>query len=439
MKNLKKITAVILSFVLIFSFTSIPAGAVSENGDSEWSDLTESEYPFIFVHGMGGWGQYEEFTNSVPYWGGMTIDGLSMSMNKDINLIELLNENGVEAYAASVGPFSSAWDRACELYAQLTGTTVDYGVAHSAAHNHDRYGYDYTGNALMGEAWDMQTALNILGHSFGGPTVRLFASLMAYGDEDEKAAAYASGEELSPLFEGGHGELIHSVTTLSSPNDGTPIADFLVEVKLIALIAFVGNVLGCLFGDNIMMWSMRLGHFGITAKQDEDKATFSLPAIRNFYYANDNCGYDMTIKGAKELNEKIQVNPYAYYYSYCAISTEENCLGYQALPSLSMFTFSSTVLSLYEGKIIEGTEMTKEWAVSDGIVPLASAKVPMKDASAAKDYEDTLAAGEELTTGVWYMMEPLNGLMHTGFMGQAGWPTSFEDFYVDYVNMVNAN
>jgi len=36
------------------------------------------------------------------------------------------------AYAASVAPNGSAWDRACELYAQLSGTRVDYGKAHTA-------------------------------------------------------------------------------------------------------------------------------------------------------------------------------------------------------------------------------------------------------------------------------------------------------------------
>ena len=429
----KKIISLILVFALVFSFTAIPVSAVSENGNSEWTDLTTDGYPFVFVHGMGGWGAYENF--ETPYWGGMDFDGLMMSMG-DTDLIEILNANGVEAYEASVGPFSSAWDRACELYAQLTGTVVDYGAAHSAAHNHDRYGYDYTGNALMGEAWDMKTAINIIGHSFGGPTVRLFSSLMAHGDKDEIAA---SGEEISPLFTGGHGELIHSVTTFSSPNDGTAIADFLVDCKLIALIAFFGNILGCLFGDNVMMWSLRFGHFGLTPKQGEEKASFSLAAIKNFYDSNDNCGYDMTIDGAKKLNEKIEINPYAYYYSYSAVSTKENCLGMQSLDTLSLFTFSSIVLALYEGKTIDGVEMTKEWAMSDGIVPFASAKCPAKDIDTALDYEDTLAAGQALETGRWYMLDVIEGQMHTGFMGSTGWPTSFEDFYVDFINMVNAN
>lgn len=431
MKTAKSILSLILSFSLILTLM-IPAFAAEDDGLLGWEDLTENEYPFVFVHGMGGWGAYEE-NAPMPYWGGMGFDGLKMSTS-DTNIVDILNSYGVETYEASVGPFSSAWDRACELYAQLTGTVVDYGEAHSKEHNHERYGYSYEGKALMGENWDLTTPINIMGHSFGGPTVRLFASLMYYGDEAEMAA---TGEETSPLFKGGH-DVIHSCTTFSSPNDGTPIADFLVDLKLIALIAFAGNLLGTLFGDNVMMWSLRFGHFGITPPEGQDRAKFSIRNIVNFYNANDNCGYDMTIDGAKKLNEKINVAPNTYYYSYTAIATEENALGMQQLQTASLFSFSSLVLSLYEGKTLDGVEMTKEWAISDGIVPYASAKCPMKDLGTAKSYSEAMANGEEILPGRWYMMDPLMDFQHASYMGTIGWPTSVEDFYTSYINMVNS-
>lgn len=428
---IKRIISVVLSFVLVFAVTVVPAFA-SEKGQLGWEDLTEQEYPFVFVHGMGGWGAYETAA-PMPYWGGLNFEGLKMSVD-DTNIVDLLNENGVEVYEASVGPFSSAWDRACELYAQLTGTVVDYGKAHSEAHNHDRYGYSYEGKALMGENWDLSSPINIMGHSFGGPTVRLFASLMYYGDADEIAA---TGEETSPLFTGGH-DVIHSCTTFSSPNDGTPIADFLVNLKLIALIAFAGNLLGTVFGDEVMMWHLRFGHFGITPKEGEERARFSIGNIVNFYNSNDNCGYDMTIKGAKELNEKINIAPNTYYYSYTAIATEENLVGMQKLNTPSIFSFACLVLSSSEGKTIDGVEMTKEWAISDGIVPYASAKCPMKDVDTAVYYSEAIENGEEILPGRWYMMEPLMDFQHASFMGTKGWPTSVEDFYTGYINTVNS-
>ena len=40
-----------------------------------------------------------------------------------------LREKGYDCHAASVSPTGSAWDRACELYAQLAGKRTDYGAA----------------------------------------------------------------------------------------------------------------------------------------------------------------------------------------------------------------------------------------------------------------------------------------------------------------------
>ena len=82
---------------------------------------------------MGGWGADEGINDLIPYWGATT--GA---------LMPKLRENGYECYDASVGPISSCWDRACELYAQMVGDTVDYGEAHAKAHNHARYGRTYT-------------------------------------------------------------------------------------------------------------------------------------------------------------------------------------------------------------------------------------------------------------------------------------------------------
>ena len=61
---------------------------------------------FIFVHGLSGWGSYDAHYSRMPF----------------------LREKGYACYAASVSPGGSAWDRACELYAQLAGTWNVYPV-----------------------------------------------------------------------------------------------------------------------------------------------------------------------------------------------------------------------------------------------------------------------------------------------------------------------
>lgn len=433
---MKRFVSILLTVALIFSMLGMTAFATeTENTqslvelDGKQYDLT-NEYPWVFVHGMGGWGPYSgESHETMPYWGGWgTSEG---------NIIEMYNELGVEAYAATVGPFNSAWDRACELYAQLTGTVVDYGAAHSAKHNHDRYGYDYSDRILMGEAWDNESPLNLVGHSFGGPAVRLFASLMAYGDEAELAA---TGEDTSELFKGGHEKSIHAVVTFAGVHNGSPIANMIHDSKpLMTLISFVANLIGVLFGREAVMWDVQLGHFGLTAKEGEKRAKFSLSAIKNFAATGDNCGYDMTLRGAAELNERIKLSPYTYYYSYTTIATEETCMDTQVpiLSTFALFFPTATILGTLEGKTVDGIYMDENWALNDGIVPYASAIYPSNNADTALCYSAEKQAGNAIEPGRWYYMDPMMGFDHFDFCGTIDYPTSFEDFYYTLVETVN--
>ncbi len=431
MKKTKKIIAVLLSALLIFSFACVSAFAEGEERTIDKSKFN-TDYPYIFVHGMGGWAPENDFYSTSPYWGG----GLMLGSTDDI--IKELNDQGVETYAPAVGPLSSAWDRACELYAQLTGTVVDYGAAHSQAHGHDRFGFSYEGKPAMGEPWDMEEKLNLVGHSFGGATVRLFISLLAYGCEEEIAA---TGDETSGLFMGGHDDCIHSCITLSAPHNGSQVANMLVDPGFtMLLLSTAYNLVGASFGDEFMVFSLQMGHFGLTPKQGESRAKLSFSKIKNYADANDNCGYDMTLRGAAELNEKIKLCENTYYYSYTTVASETNCLGRQQ-PIASMnpiFYISSAMLGYYEGKTVDGVKIEGNWAVNDGIVPLASALYPTVDSATARDYEDALAAGEEIEKGRWYYTDSLVGTDHFDFCGTKDYPTSFEDFYFGMVEMANS-
>ena len=140
---------------------------------------------YIFVHGLGGWGSYDPIDRVVPEWGMLTG-----------SLIKYLTRQGYACYAASVSPVGSAWDRACELYAQLAGTVTDYGAAHSAKANHARFGCDYSKMSLIPD-WRLGEPIVLIGHSFGGATVRLFSELLANGDAAERAAGRTSRRSFS--------------------------------------------------------------------------------------------------------------------------------------------------------------------------------------------------------------------------------------------------
>lgn len=421
---MKKAIAMILTLAMIFGIAAVPASAAEINKNSK------TDYPYIFVHGMGGWGTADSYYSLSPYWGGGLLPG------SDNDIIRILNENGIEAYAPSVGPLSSAWDRACELYAQLAGTVVDYGEAHSKAHGHDRYGFSYEGKATMGEPWNLKDKINLVGHSFGGATVRLLASLLAYGDADEIAA---TGKDTSPLFKGGH-DCIHSCITLSAPHNGSQVANLLVDPQVtMLLISAVLNMIGMVFGNDFLVFSLQLGQHGLTPEQDEFRALPNPCAVWNFYASNDNCGYDMTLRGAAELNEKIKLAPNTYYYSYTTENTWD--ISEFELPDKGLsiiFYISSMMLASTKGKTYDGIKIEGDWAKNDGIVPLASARYPSCDAETALSYESEIEKGNKIKPGRWYYFETMTGMDHFDFCGTKDYPEGFEEFYFGMVNTANS-
>ena len=148
-------------------------------------------YPTIYVHGLMGWGEHDQIYAVTPYWG-LTSD-----------LMPYLTGKGYESYAASVGPLSSAWDRACELYAQLTGTTVDYGAAHAAEYGHARYGVTYDKPLFEGWSADKRSTSS----ATASAAQRSVCSSIFWPTAPRRSRAKAAGTEVSPVLPGRQGRL----------------------------------------------------------------------------------------------------------------------------------------------------------------------------------------------------------------------------------------
>ena len=429
MKKFSKLISLLLAVIMCFSACLVPVSAKSESDRVVEKDQFATDYPYIFVHGMGGWSPTNKFYSLSPYWGG----GLWLS---DTDLITMLNDQGIKAYAPAVGPLSSAWDRACELYAQLMGTTVDYGEAHAKAHGHERFGFTY--EPIMGKSWNMQDKINLVGHSFGGATVRLLTSLLAFGCEEEVAA---TGAQTSELFKGGYDNCIHSCITLSAPHNGTQVSNMLYDLTgPYYVIVMLYNLIGSILGNDFIVFSLQMGHFGLTPKQNEKRAKFSFDNIKNYYTAQDNCYYDMTLRGAAELNETIKLCENTYYYSYSTAATKTDTFGKQLIYSsvTPIFYISSGMLRLSEGKTYDGVTIEGDWAVNDGIVPLKSARYPLCDEATALSYTQSVTSGKPIEPGRWYYMDTLVGTDHFDFCGTKDYPTSFEDFYYSMIETANS-
>jgi len=203
----------------------------------------------VFVHGLAGFGRDELL--GLGYWGFPRLTGN--------NFTEWMQQQtGLKAFEASVGPFSSNWDRACELYAQILGRKTDYGKAHAAAFSHNRYGRDFTKDTTKWNyyrqggffpTWGHTNRVHLIGHSMGGQTMRFLERLLHSGDATEAALTSSGGYNgdvaMSDLFQTNNDrDWIASFTTIASPLDGStlhtkldssglPLTDYLKNILFI--------------------------------------------------------------------------------------------------------------------------------------------------------------------------------------------------------------
>lgn len=415
-KKWKKIVAIVAAICVLVTAIALPYKFGLY--DKLISKISEDpiDYPYILVHGLGGWGPESKINETVPYWG-----------NGAGNLAKFLTEQGAETYEASVGPFSSTWDRTCELYAQLMGTTVDYGEAHSKAHGHERFGKEYT--KPLFEGWGTKTKagqikkINLVGHSFGGETVRLLTSLMAYGNDAEKN----SGKDVSPLFEGGKADWINSVTTLCSPHNGSTLFYVVDTYKLVDLILDViytaGNVSSSTSIDDF--YNFGLDHFS--------KSELKTYISDSFSNGTDNAAYDLSPDGAAELNKTIKTVDSIYYFSYSYVSTQKSPISDNQVPVLKTLPIlmpTATLMGRYSKNTTSDFKIDESWLPNDGLVNVVSAKYPMGD-----EWQDF--DSENIVKGKWNVMPTREG-DHGTVIGLYADAEATRKFYTDLTNMINS-
>jgi triacylglycerol lipase len=385
------------------------------------------QYPYILVHGLGGWGPESGINEKAPYWGATTG-----------SLSQYLNGQGYTVVEASVGPFSSTWDRACELYAQLMGTTVDYGEAHAQANNHARYGRTY--DKPLFEGWGTATAagqikkINLISHSFGGPTIRLLTSLLANGAQEE---IEAGGDAVSPLFKGGQGDLVNSVTTLDSPNNGSTLFLALDQYNLVSPLLDVVLYFAGISGNTPVKGYLdfHLEQFGITAAPGEETGIASMKESleKVLSTGNDNAVYDLSPDGCAELNKRIGVVEGVYYFSYSYSTTKENPLTGNHLPELdTLLVLMPTALLMgsYDENTASDFKIDKTWLPNDGLVNVVSARYPFGDPW--QDYNS-----EDVKSGIWNVMPTRNG-DHGTVIGLNAGVEETHSFYNDLFTMTDA-
>lgn len=358
------------------------------------ADTMKQKLTYIFVHGLSGWGSYDAAYQRMPYWG-----------MRGGDLLEYLNKQGFSCYAASVSPTGSAWDRACELYAQLSGTRVDYGAAHSRKYRHARFGKDFTGNALIPN-WNPETRLVLLGHSFGGVTVRFFAELLANGDPEELESGMT---DISPLFFGGMGDRVHSIVTLAAPTNGTTAYDLFLDPD------FRPEDVPVPWWSKPLAAMLAKGTAPVMDSRDE----------------RDYAGYDMHIDHAIALNQRISTLPGVYYFSVpCGFTRKQQDGLHRPKKGMDpLFVMRACQIGAYTGKTAGDFVIDDSWRENDGLVNTVSAAAPIGAPSTPLDKEN-------IQPGIWNIFPVYDG-DHMALQGGLVRKHDIRNFYLKLLRMIS--
>ncbi|GAA0077238.1 esterase EstA [Clostridium sp. CTA-5] len=386
------------------SMKNSPLSVDLDEEKTETVDLSATKegnnYPVVLVHGFMGWGRDE--VGGFKYWGG-TVD-----------LQEKMRDAGYEVYTATVGPVSSNWDRACDLYAYIVGGRVDYGEAHAKKFGHERYGRTYPG---IYKNISNERKIHLVGHSMGGQTVRALTQLLSEGSEEERAYGQ---NNLSPLFEGGK-HWIHSVTTIATPNDGTTAADGNPIVDM-ASPAF--GILGAATGHNALVqnvFDFKLDQWGLTKRRNELQFSYLRRLLNSdiWYKTKDISSYDLSTYGAEELNKWVKAQPDVYYFSWTVCATKESILTGHQIPQPGvmnkMFYPNSFVMGKYTRNEAGKPVIDESWWPNDGYVNCISENGPkLGSHDVIVDYDGTPEKGE------WNAMPTLMNMDHEDIIGRFG-------------------
>jgi triacylglycerol lipase len=379
-----------LAFFLPVPAIAEPDGSSSVEPADFPPELPRNDCPVILVHGILAYGQDQRLPISA--WGGTH------------DYRRLLEDEGWGIFSATLGPVSSNWDRACDLFAYIKGGRTDYGAAHSARCGHERFGREYPG--VYG-AWGNEHKVHLLCHSMGGQTARLLVQLLEAGVPEELAA---SPEDVSPLFTGGHSWVL-GLVTLCSPHDGTSLAltkDYGSEKEKREICGILAAVSS--------FYDARLDQWGLERRKGESVGSYAsrLRANVSWYLGEDGCYEDLRPAGAAKLNAWVRAWPDVYYFSWAASDTYEFEGRQEPLACMQpLLVRSAREMGRFLGRDGPWT-IGREWQTNDGTVNSISMDGPKLNS------EDRIVPfSGTAVRGVWNYMGLLKETDHVDLLGFA--------------------
>ncbi|MGH6838340.1 MAG: lipase [Methylocella sp.] len=256
----------------------------------------------VFVPGIFGWGPGE--LGGFSYWG---------------DALKQFNGTRFEAHEAKCGPVSSFHDRACEVFAQVKGTKVDYGLEHSTAEGHAQTSRDYTGPGFVPD-WSAENPVILIGHSAGAQTCLQLQQLLGSNANWVEAiicvAGVLNGSTLAYMF-------CDEQTGRLKRAPGFLIRSALGAIEAIRIAARPVHD----FGENYDLYLDQW--IGKTNATREEALAFFENSPR-FTGGADNLAFDLTLQGCLAANQTFQTSNETYYFSLVTGATHES--GFLGLP-----------------------------------------------------------------------------------------------------------
>ena len=364
---------------------------------------SQNQYPVVFVHGFMGWGPDE--MGSYNYWGGK------------YEMIKEFEKNGHKIFISNVGPISSNWDRAVELYYQIKGGQVDYGKGHSDTYGLIRKPKNKKYKGLYPE-WSPDNPVHIIGHSMGGQTARMLDYLLINSISDTTGK-----KESSRLLGNEQVGLIKSITTISTPHNGTTLSTFISAgipflQDMVAVAAVVGN----------SFYSFDLEQWGFAINQGESWTSYFKRMQKHPAWGTKNIvSWDVSIQGAKDFNSITSANQDIYYFSFVNSNTDLNSKTGRHTPSNTMsfiIRSNARIIGMKKAYYEDGVATDSTWFENDGIVNKTSMYGPTTGTNGS-DPISKYVTSELLIPGQWYTINDTIKMDHRRMIGHG---TSKKDY-----------
>ncbi|CAM9910215.1 unnamed protein product [Ectocarpus sp. 6 AP-2014] len=372
----------------------------------------------VLVHGILGWGPDEVF--GLPH----------------IKHGHVLEDSGCfKVHTVALVILGSNHDTCAQLHAQLVGGYADHGLEHSTniSVQHDRYG-DKNYTAFIPDflvPGNMRTYF--VAHSLGATTVRQCEIYWRDGSAAEKAATPI--DDLSPLYQGGHIDVVSGLVSLNGPIDGTLLVDAFGG-QFLELLKRVVFIVEGLIGEDLAeqgIYDLDFDYLGIncsaanvSAVNDCIEEISSLP-IYNDPEWGDHAGVS-GLEGAQELN--LQGDPVSnntFYVSYVGNASRPVSTDTTSIFSGAYVPQSSMSILLWPFSLLIGWyELTDDafdgWRSNDGVISVQGQICPRLGLG-TDEFCGEFTTVEDMQPGVY--LSKHHTLDHIGVIGWTLDPLQF--------------